>query len=422
MQRLLVALLAALDAAIAAAVGLAVVLAPFTLLWTLAFGLDADWGALWPVSGTLWQFGHGVPLEVVLPDALLSGLGISKDAARFALSVPPLALLVFTLLFALRSGRRAAVAGRWISGVVGGTAAFAVLAAAVAVSCRSDVLRAPFAAAIVIPVAVYAVGALAGAVVHAWTEGDDGPIDLLRDRVDGWGEWAAVPGEAVRGAVVVTIALTGASALGIAAMTLLRGGEVVALFEAAHVDALGALMLTIGHLAYLPTLIVWAASWFAGPGFSVGVGTSVSPAGTELGVIPGIPVLGLLPEHSSIWMLVSVLVPIACGALAGWMVRSRLVWEDTAHGYGPRAAIALSIAALSAGIAALAAVLASGSIGPGRLAEAGPAVGSFALAVGIEVLIGAAILLLAPRHPDELAEERTDRWNTEMARYTTPVD
>ena len=92
------------------------------------------------------------------------------------------------------------------------------------------------------------------------------------------------------------------------------------------------------------------------------------------------------------------------------------------RGAGPRAAIALSIAALSAGIAALAAVLASGSIGPGRLAEAGPAVGSFALAVGIEVLIGAAILLLAPRHPDELAEERTDRWNTEMARYTTPVD
>ncbi|WP_313358067.1 DUF6350 family protein, partial [Microbacterium sp.] len=120
MQRLIVALLAALDAAIAVAVGLAVVLAPFTLLWVLAFGLDADWGALWPVSGTLWQFGHGVPLEVVLPDALLSGLAIPKDAARFALSVPPLALLVFTLLFAARSGRRAAVAGRWVSGVTGG--------------------------------------------------------------------------------------------------------------------------------------------------------------------------------------------------------------------------------------------------------------------------------------------------------------
>lgn len=422
MQRLIVALLAALDAAIAVAVGLAVVLAPFTLLWALAFGLDADWGALWPVSGTLWQFGHGVPLEVVLPDALLSALAIPKDAARFALSVPPLALLVFTLLFAARSGRRAAVAGRWVSGVTGGVLAFAALSVGVAVSCRSDVLRTALWGAILIPVAVYALGALTGAIRHAWEEGDDGPIDRLRDVIDSWGEWAAVPGEAVRGAAVVAVALTGASAVGIAVMTLLRGGDVVALFQAAHVDALGAGMLTLGHLAYLPTLIVWAASWLAGPGFALGAGTAVSPAGTELGVVPGIPVLGLVPENSSIWMLVSVLVPIACGAVAGWMVRSRLVWENTADGYGPRAAIAVAIAALTAGTAALAAALASGSIGPGRLAQAGPAPGAFAFAIGIEVLIGAGILLLAPRHRDELAEERIDRWNEEMAGLTAPVD
>jgi hypothetical protein len=77
-------------------------------------------------------------------------------------------------------------------------------------------------------------------------------------------------------------------------------------------------------------------------------------------------------------------------------------------------------------VTALAAVLASGSIGPGRLAEVGPAVGPFALAIGIEVLVGAGILLLAPRHRDELAEERTDRWREEMAGdvsdLTAPVD
>jgi hypothetical protein len=98
------------------------------------------------------------------------------------------------------------------------------------------------------------------------------------------------------------------------------------------------------------------------------------------------------------------------------------VWEATANGYGPRAAIAAGIAALSAGGAALAAVLASGSIGPGRLAEAGPDAGAFALAIGIEVLIGAGILLLAPRHRDELAEERTDRWNEEMAGFAARID
>ncbi|MFD5224716.1 DUF6350 family protein [Microbacterium sp. NPDC058342] len=426
MQRVIVVLLAALDAAIAAAVGLATVLAPLTLLWVLAFGVGADWGALWPTSGALWQFGHGVPLQVVLPDDVLSGLGIAQEAAAFAISVPPLALLLFTLIFALRSGRRAAVAGAWISGAASGAVAFALISALVGLTARSDVLIAPQWAAILIPASVYVAGLLIGAVRHAWSEGDGGVVDRVHDLVDGWEDWAPLPAEVLRGATVVIVALAGAAALGVTVMTLLRGGEVVALFEAARVDALGAAMLTLAHLLYLPTLIIWSASWLAGPGFAVGAGTAVSPAGTQLGVIPGIPVLGLVPENSSMWMLVSVLVPIACGALAGWMVRSRLVWEGTGNGLGVRAGIAGGIAIVSAGVTALAGLLASGSIGPGRLAETGPAIGPFALAVGVEVLIGCAILLLAPRHRDELAEERTDRWREAMqgdeTAVTAPVD
>ncbi|MDT0156476.1 DUF6350 family protein [Microbacterium sp. ARD32] len=429
MHRLIVALLAALDAAIAAAVGVVAVLAPFTLLWVLAFGTGADWGALWPVSGTLWQFGHAVPVQVLLPDEVLSSLGIAKEAASFTLSVPPLALWLFTLIFGARSGRRAADARAWLSGVLAGAVTFTLLSTLVALSAHSSVLRASQWAGILIPSATYLAGLLLGAIRRAWAEGDDGIVDRVHDVVDGWGDWGPVPVESLRGAAVAVVALAGSAAAGFAVMTVLRGGEVIALFEAARVDALGATMLTLAHLLYLPTLLVWSASWLAGPGFALGTGTAVSPAGTDLGVIPGIPVLGLVPENSSMWMLVVVLVPIACGALAGWMVRSRLVWERTATGLWPRAAIAAGIAALSAGAAALAAVLASGSIGPGRMADAGPAVGPFALAIGIEVLIGCGILLLAPRHRDELAEERTDRWRawqadetSDRAGLTAPVD
>src|SRR5690606_39697707 len=99
--------------------------------------------------------------------------------------------------------------------------------------------------------------------------------------------------------------------------------------------------------------------------------------------------------------------------------RSRLVWHAAADRSAPRAAIAAGIAALTAGIIAIAAVLASGSIGPGRLTQTGPHPGWVALAVGVEVLVGAAILLLAPRHRDELAEERTDRWAAEMGSSPT---
>ncbi|MGM1017423.1 MAG: DUF6350 family protein [Actinomycetota bacterium] len=419
MQRLLVALLAAFDAAIAAAVGLVVLLAPLTLLWTLAFGAQADWGALWPLTGTLWQFGHGAPLQIAISDEIIVATGIAPEAAAFALTLTPLAFLLFTFFFAARSGVRAARAGAWILGVLGGTTAFAAIAAGVALTARVGAAETPFLLATALPAVVYFAGALSGAVWFAWREGDNGPIDRLHDLVDGWGEWGPVPTEAFRGAAVAVVATTAAAALAVSVMTVLRGGEAVALFEAARVDVLGATVITLGQLAYLPTLIVWAAAWLAGPGFAVGAGTAVSPAGTQLGVVPGIPALGLLPENGSIWMLIVILVPVAAGAAAGWVVRSRLAWEGTAEHWGPRAGIAGGIAVLSAGAAALAAVLASGSIGPGRLEQTGPAAGPFALAIGVEVLVGAAILLLAPRHRHELAEERVDRWTAEMG--TTPV-
>lgn len=419
MQRLLVAILAAVDAAIAAAVGLVVLLAPLTLLWTLAFGATADWGALWPVAGTLWQFGHGVPMDISIPDAVISAVGIAPDAANFTLSLTPMAFLVFTLLFAARSGTRAARSGAWLLGVIAGTAIFALIATGVAVTSQASLAQMPLGLAILLPSAVYLVGALCGAVRHAWREGDSGLIDRIHDSVDSWGEWGVVPAEAVRGAAVVIVSLTGIAGLCVALMVALRGGEVVALFESARVDATGATVLTLGHLAYLPTLLVWAVAWIAGPGFALGVGSAVSPAGTQLGVVPGIPMFGLLPENSSIWMLIIVLLPVAAGAFAGWIVRSRLVWENVAHNLAPRAVIAVCIALLSAGVTAVAAVLASGSIGPGRLAESGPHAGWVALAIGVEVLVGAAILLLAPRHRDELAEERTDRWVAEMGESPT---
>lgn len=422
MQRLLVALLAAFDAAIAAAVGLVVILAPLTLLWTLAFGATADWGALWPLTGTLWAFGHGVPIDVTIAQEVLVAVGVPAEASIFTVSVAPLAFLVFTLLFAARSGARAANAGAWLTGMLSGTLAFALIAAGVALTARLGAAHTSLVLAIVLPAAVYLVGALCGAVRAVWDDGDGGLLDRLHDRMDAWGDWAPVPAAIVRGTAFALVAVVAVSAAGLALMTLLRGGEVVALFQAARVDALGAVVITLGQLVYLPTLIVWAASWLAGPGFAVGVGTAVSPAGTQLGVVPGIPVFGLLPENGSIWMLIVVLLPIAAGAVAGWVVRSRLVWEGTPLGMVPRAAIAVGIGALTAGVAAVAALLASGSIGPGRLAEVGPAVGPFALALGGEVLLGAAILLLSPRNRDELAEERTDRWVAEMTASDSGLD
>ena len=52
--------------------------------------------------------------------------------------------------------------------------------------------------------------------------------------------------------------------------------------------------------------------------------------------------------------------------------------------------------------------IASGSLGPGRLAQVGPEPGPVALAVGIEVLVGASILLLSPRGRSHAHASRED--------------
>ena len=447
MHRLTVALLSAVDAAIAVAVGIAVTLAPLTLLFVFTFGTGADWAALWPAAVTAWQFGNLVPLLVTLPAEYVAATGIDPVAASFTLSLAPLAFAGFTMIFAARSGVRASRAEGWATGVVSGTLVFGVLATLAVFTSQNLVADAELWQAILVPTLVFGLFSLAGAVVTEWREAGAGPVARVRDRVEaaphGWGD---APGLVARGTAVVVVGLIGLGAVVTALAVLLRGGEVVALFQAGNVDALGAVVVTLAQLAYLPTLAVWGMAFAAGPGFAVGDGTAVSPSGTQTGVVPGIPILGAIPESTTPWLLLLALVPVALGALAGWIARSRLVATHgggvpapaASNDAGPvvltgllasapviepdpddrpasgedsfavRLAIAAAIAVASAAAAALLAVIASGSLGPGRLAHVGPEPGPVALAVGIEVLVGASILLLSPRGRSHALASRGD--------------
>lgn len=456
MHRLIVALLAAVDAAIAVAVGIAATLAPLTLIWVFTLGGTADWGTLWPTAVTVWQFGNLVPLAVTLPADYLAATGIDAAAASFTLSLAPLAFAAFTAIFAARSGVRASQADAWLTGVLAGTAVFGVLATLAGFTAQNLVADAELWQAILVPTLVFALPAFVAALVTEWREAGTGPVARLRDRVEatphGWGE---VPALVARGTAVVVVGLIGLGAAVSGVGTLLRVGEVVALFQAGNFDALGATVITLAQLAYVPTLAVWGLAFVAGPGFAVGEGSAVSPAGTQVGIVPGIPVLGALPESTTSWLLLLALLPVALGALAGWIARSRLVHsthvaspvmrpargpapiaaaasatddertavltgllasapiiepepepelhagtvpDDDVHDpMGARLVVVAGIAVLSAAAAALLSAVASGSLGPGRLAQFGPSPGPVALAVGLEVAIGAAILLLAPR-------------------------
>ena len=259
MNRLLVALLAALDALIAAAVGVAAALAPLTVLWVLGLGGTADWGALWPASVRLWQFGQLVPLAIALPPDYLTATGIPTDAASFWISLAPLGFAAFTALFAARSGARAARSGAWVVGVASG-AVVTLAVAGLAWRTSANPVAAVYGwQALLVPTAVFALPALLGAVVGAWRHGDDGVVDAVRARFERSSLSEAAPEAAARGIGIVVAGFIAAGAAVIAVTTVVRGGEVVALFESAHVDALGVVMLGLVQLAYLPTLAVWAA-------------------------------------------------------------------------------------------------------------------------------------------------------------------
>lgn len=427
MHRLIVALLASVDAAIAVAVGLAATLAPLTLLWVFGFGGGADWGTLWPTAVSVWQLGNLVPLTITLPPEYLAATGIAADAASFVVSLAPLAFAVFTAVFAARSGVRASRADAWISGVASSTVVFGALATGVALTGANELATVAIWQAILVPTLVFALPAVTAAVVTEWVEAGVGGVARLRDRVESLSHgWAVTPALIARGAAVVVVGLVGLGAAVAAVAVFGRAGQIVALFQAGDADVLGATVLTLAQLAYVPTLAVWGMSFVAGPGFAVGEGTSVSPAGTQVGVVPGVPALGALPESTTPWLLLLALLPIGLGALAGWIARSRLVHAGTSRAsedpVAARLAITAGIALLSGAAAALLAFAASGSLGPGRLAQFGPDPGPVALAVGLEVLVGAAILLLSPRGGRRAPEPEAPADGRVTEATTEPID
>ncbi len=419
MNRLLVSLLAAFDALIVVAVGLAVVLAPVTLLWVLGIGGAAEWSALWPAAATVWQAGHFAPVAVVLPPELIALAGLSEDASTFTVSLAPTALALFTAVFAWRSGGRAARAGAWATGVLSGSAVVAVLAAVIALTGRTDVAVVDLVPAVVGPALVFLIPATIAAVVRAWNDGDGGIVDALSERLPDSAQDAL--DAAARGIAICLAGFVGVGAVVLAALFVVRGGEVVALTQAAHADAVGVIVLSLGTLLWLPTLVVWFAGFAAGPGFAVGTGTGVAPAGTSLGVVPGIPAFGVVPDSTSTWMLLLVLLVVGLGALAGLVVRGLLPTQGAVEPLRPRIVALIVVAAGTALGAAVLAWAAQGSLGPGRLSHVGPEPGWVALAVAVEIGAGAAITLLSPRGSSGERDDQETRHESDAADVPAPA-
>lgn len=134
-----------------------------------------------------------------------------------------------------------------------------------------------------------------------------------------WPSWARAIPRAVLGAQL-TMLVAGAGAL--TAALVLHFSRVVELTVSLDAGVAGGIVLLVAQLAYLPNAVVWAASYTLGAGFSLGEGSVVAPASTQLGLLPSVPLFGALPSSgpgqlSELWWLAA---GVLAGAVAAWLV------------------------------------------------------------------------------------------------------
>ena len=93
---------------------------------------------------------------------------------------------------------------------------------------------------------------------------------------------------------------------------------------AANVGALA--IISLAQLALLGNAATWALSFLAGPGFQVALGSTITPAAAQPGMLPLVPVLGALPQAADYpaIMYAVVLAPVLLGAWLGRRVDAEL--------------------------------------------------------------------------------------------------
>ena len=146
------------------------------------------------------------------------------------------------------------------------------------------------------------------------------------------------------------------------------------------------------QLAFAPTVMAWAASWWSGAGFLTATDSLHSPAVAGTGPIPPIPLLGAVPETApGMWV---VLAPIALGVGLGIVAARSFRREHLLHQSAQGVLASLIVAAVTA-LWMWSATMSMGSV---RLALMGPRVGWATLALVLEIALPALIIALAT-HP-----------------------
>lgn len=400
MNRPVVALLAALEALIAVAIGVGISLVPLSIMWALRLDLGLGWEVFWRASADIWLIGHGVDLTITLDPRLVAAVALPGAEKPFLLSIAPLSFALITLLLGVRLGRQSVESGARFIGPAAGLITFAVLTVLISLSAFQANAMPTIWMAFTFPTAIFALGVLIGSRGEVGRSG--GRAEKVQQAVKGWAvglpaHIRQVINSSFIGGVVAVSTVIVVSGITLMVLLLVNFSTIIRLFEGLQGGAGGALVLTAAQLMFMPNFVIWVASWFVGTGFAIGAGSSVSPAGTDLGPVPSLPILGALPTGDLPFAFFGIVVPVLGGIIAALIIRSGLVRGLAGKPQGRWIAVTIFGIGLFGGLLMAGLAWASGgAAGPGRLSVVGPepwitggiAAAEFAVAAAIGMLAG----------------------------------
>ncbi|MGW9021844.1 cell division protein PerM [Leucobacter chromiiresistens] len=398
MRSLVTAVIAAIEAVAVALAGIAVVAIPAVLIWVITFGLAAEPAAVAADVTGVWLLAHFVPLHFSVSAEAALSLGLAPEALDFTLSLAPLGITLISVLLALRAGWRfAGRGGVGAMGVLGGVVGFGAVALVASVFAAPLIewtsMQAALSAA-----SVYGVASAAAFLVRAGRDGHpwwEGSVRQALRAIEYLGvrSGAALPSRAaelLRLAAAALALVFGIAAVAFAVAVATGYADVTALAQSLQLDPIGSLTLFLVQVALMPIAIVWSVAWMSGTGFAIGAGSSVTPFETLLGPLPALPMLGVLPDG---WGERGAFAPgalVVAALVLGVLFARRPALRRASW---PAALVITVLAAALVGLCvAGASALATGSLGPDRLASNGPDAwltgGVVALEVGGGLLIG----------------------------------
>ena len=127
------------------------------------------------------------------------------------------------------------------------------------------------------------------------------------------------PSRTLRTALRLHAIILGSSLIAISLLIFANLDQIKKITISLQPGIFGGVLLLILNILYLPNAAIALASYFSGTGLAVGAGTIVSPWWHELGQIPALPLLGILPVNRQPLALLGIAFFVAVGVLLAYL-------------------------------------------------------------------------------------------------------